>query len=201
MMAPGETDANARTSTWLDDRAGYGIISRTLHWLMAALFAWQFTSALCNQFAPETALRNFFWSMHFNFGIILWCLVFLRGTWGLINLSRRPPYEGPRVQRWAAGIVHFALYVLMVTIPSLGLLRAYGSERGMRFFGQQIFNPRGQEIEPLVALGNALHGELGYTLLVLVAGHVTMALWHGFVRRDGILQRMTRGDERVVSMV
>ena len=197
-MTGHNSETGERTAGWRDHRAGYGIISRTFHWTMAALFAWQFTSALCNQFAPETTLRNFFWSMHFNFGIILWCVVFLRGAWGLANLSRRPPYEGPRMQRWAAGTVHVALYALMVTVPSLALLRAYGSERGMRFFGQQVFDPRAEEIEPVVALGNALHGELGYTLLALVAGHIAMALWHGFVHRDGILQRMTRGDERAI---
>jgi len=183
-------------SRWRDNRYGYGIVSRTLHWTMAALFAWQFTSALCNNLAPDTPLRDFFWSMHFNFGIILWCLVFVRGVWGLVNLSRRPPYEGSTTQKRAAGIVHFTLYALMVAVPTLGLLRAYGGVRGMRFFGQQIFHPREQAIEPLVALGNGLHGELGYALLVLVAGHATIALWHGFVRRDGILRRMTRGRER-----
>lgn len=192
--------ARRRTSRgWRDRPAGYGRVSRTLHWMMAGLFAWQFTSALCNRFAPETTLRDFFWSMHFNFGIILWCLVFVRGAWGLANLSRRPSYKGPRPQRRAAGIVHLALYGLMVTIPTLSLLRAYGGLRGMRFFGQQIFEPREEAIQPLVALGDALHGELGYTLLALVAGHVAMALWHGMVRRDGILQRMTRGDERAAS--
>jgi len=199
MTSVGSQAAAVDRSGWRDSPAGFGIVSRTLHWTMAALFAWQFTSALCNQFAPETPLRNFFWSMHFNFGIILWCLVFLRGAWGLANASRRPRYTGPVAQRRAAGAVHITLYALMVTIPTLGLLRAYGGTRGMRFFGQQVFDPRDEEIEPLVALGNALHGELGYTLLALVAGHVGMALWHGFVRRDGILQRMTRGDERVVT--
>ncbi len=42
---------------------------------------------------------------------------------------------------------------------------------------------------------NALHGLLGWTLLALIAGHVAMALWHGLVRRDATLRRMTRGPE------
>ncbi len=196
MAQPEAHTRPAPQSGWGDSRAGYGPISRALHWGMALLLFWQFTSALLRQFASDTAIESFFWSMHFNFGMILWGLVLLRGAWGLANLSRRPPYPGPPLQQRAAGAVHFTLYALMLTVPSLALLRAYGSERGLSWFGLPIFAPREAEIEPLVALGSALHGELGYALLALVAGHVTMALWHGFVRRDGILPRMTRGNER-----
>lgn len=33
-------------SGWLDTPQRYGRISRAFHWLMAALFAWQFAGAL-----------------------------------------------------------------------------------------------------------------------------------------------------------
>lgn len=181
-----------------DSRNGYGLVSRTFHWLMAAILAWQFASALCHAFLPDTAIETFFWSMHFNFGIILWVLVMLRGVWGLINLANRPPYKGPSAQRFAAGLVHFLLYALMLAIPTIAILRSYGGPRGMRFFGQQIFEPREEVIEPLMDLGNAWHGELGWVLLALITGHIALACWHGYVRRDGTLRRMTRGDERAL---
>ncbi len=34
------------------------------------------------------------------------------------------------------------------------------------------------------------HGSLAWTLIVLVLLHVSGALWHGFVRRDRVMQRM-----------
>jgi len=35
-----------------------------------------------------------------------------------------------------------------------------------------------------------LHGYLAYALFALAAVHISAALWHHFVRRDGILARM-----------
>lgn len=35
-----------------------------------------------------------------------------------------------------------------------------------------------------------IHGYLAYTLFALAGLHVLAALWHQYVRRDGVLQRM-----------
>lgn len=185
--------ARSAASTWRDTKAGFGIVSRIFHWTMVALLLWQFTSALLRLVADETPVQEFFWSMHYNFGFTIFCLAILRGAWGLFNFSRRPEYPGPQPLPMAAGVVHFTLYLLMIGVPGLALLRAYGSERGFGVFGMQIFAPGGPENDALMELGNSFHGELGWVFLVLVLGHVTMALFHGFVRRDGTLERMTRG--------
>ncbi len=182
-------------SVWRDSPAGYGRISRTFHWGMAMLFAWQFTSAALHFFAPDTPAEEFFFSRHFDVGFLLWCLIWLRGLWGLANLSRRPAHAGPAGLRRAATLGHLALYLLMIAVPSIALLRAYGSERGFSALGIEIFAPQESEIEWMVELGGALHGELGWTLMAVVAGHVAIALWHGFVRHDGTLGRMWRGRE------
>ena len=54
---------NSATSTISDTRTGYGLVSRSLHWLMAALFIWQFTSALLHALLPDTPVGRFFWSL------------------------------------------------------------------------------------------------------------------------------------------
>lgn len=181
------------TSTWRDDPKGCGRISCAFHWGMALLFAWQFTSAALHFLAPDTPAEAFFFGRHFDVGFLLWCLVWLRGAWGLANLSRRPAHAGPAWLGRAATLGHLALYLLMIAVPSIALLRAYGSERGFSALGIELFAPRDTEIEWMVELGGALHGELGWTLMALVAGHLAMALWHGFARRDGTLERMWRG--------
>ncbi|MBB3951744.1 cytochrome b [Aureimonas jatrophae] len=178
-----------------DQPSGYGLVTRTLHWGMALLFAWQFTSAILRAVAEDTAIEGFFWSTHYSVGFTLWVLVLLRGAWGLANWSRRPPHEGPPLLARAATLGHLALYALMVVVPTLAILRAAGNGRGFRVYGIQLVAPGGEPVPALVAPGNALHGFLGWTLLVLVAGHIAMALWHGLVRRDATLSRMTRGRE------
>jgi len=182
------------TASPLTDRPdGYGLVSRVFHWGMALLIVWQVTSALLRVFAEDTAIESFFWSTHYTVGFTILWLAVLRGAWGLANFSRRPRHEGPPLLSKAATLGHFALYTLMIVVPSLGLARALGNGRGFSVYGLQLTQPGGQPIPALVAPANAFHGLLGWVLLALVVGHVGFALWHGLVRRDATLRHMTRG--------
>lgn len=78
----------------MDSPAGYGIVSRMLHWLMAACFAWHFAGALLYVTVPEAGVTKFVGSTHFTMGFTLLVLVLLRGAWGLLNIRRRPPHPG-----------------------------------------------------------------------------------------------------------
>ena len=80
-------------STLLDHPEGYGSVSRALHWLMAALFAWQFISAILHAIDREMPVTRFFWSWHVSIGFLLLVAVVLRGVWALINLRNRPPHK------------------------------------------------------------------------------------------------------------
>ena len=179
------------TSRLWDSPAGYGAVTRALHWGMAALFAWQFTGAALRVFAADSAVEGFFWSTHTSVGFTLWLLVVVRGAWGLANLTRRPTGAGALAA--AARLGHFVLYALMFLVPTLAILRALGGTRGLTVYGVQLAGARESQIALLTAPGNALHGLLAWTLLALIVGHVAMALYHGHVRRDATLERMTRG--------
>ncbi len=179
-----------------DTRFGYGLVSRTLHWTMALLFVWQFFTVFLSAVAEDTAIERFFWGTHYSAGFTLWVLVLLRGAWGLSQMKRRPPHEGPPLLQRAATLGHLALYLLMVIVPSLAILRAAGNERGLSVYGIQLVAPGGEANPALTAPANLLHGFLGWTLFLLIAGHIAMALWHGLVRRDATLRHMTRGPER-----
>lgn len=175
-----------------DTKSGYGLVSRSLHWLMAMLFVWQFASALLRVFARDTPLTGFFWSTHYSVGFTICVLALLRGAWGLINLERRPSYDGGLLGR-AASAAHLSMYVLMIVVPVLAILRAVGSGRGLTVYGVELV-ARGGEANPmLTAPANAAHGLFGWTLLALIVGHIAMALLHGLVWRDPALDRMTKG--------
>lgn len=175
-----------------DTQAGYGLISRSLHWLMALLFAWQFTSALLHYFADDTAAEAFFWSTHLSVGFTLYLLSLVRGAWALANWRRRPAHSGSPLER-AASIGHLALYSLMIIVPLLAILRAIGNGRGMQVYGLELIALGGEPNPLLTSPANVVHGVLGWALLALVVGHVGMALLHGMVWRDSTLDRMTKG--------
>ncbi|MBJ3776149.1 cytochrome b [Acuticoccus mangrovi] len=177
----------------LDSPSGYGLVSRGLHWGMALVIAWQFTSAVLRVVASDTPVEEFFWSTHYSVGFTILLLVLVRGLWGLANLARRPRTEGPALQRRLAGIAHLVLYGLMAVVPVLAIARAAGSGRGLRVFGVELIAGGGERVPQLMAPANLLHGNLGWLLLALIAGHTLMALYHGLLRADPTLDRMTKG--------
>ena len=181
-------------AAWMDTPAGYGRISRLLHWLMALLFAWQFAGAILYVSIGDTALTRFVGGRHFDMGALLFLLVLLRGGWGLLNLRRRPPHPG-RLGR-AARAGHAALYGMMLLVPALALLRQYGSGEAFAPFGIPLMPGFPGKIPWMMAPADLLHYWLGFLLLAMILGHVAMVFLHRWWWRDDVLGLMTRGARR-----
>ncbi|WP_045025115.1 MULTISPECIES: cytochrome b [Agrobacterium] len=171
-----------------DDRAAYGSVSRVLHWIMALLFAWQFTGAALHLLAEDTVAAEFIWSSHRDIGFLLFVMVIVRGAWGLINLSSRPQQSG--VLGRSARLGHIILYIMMIAVPGLALIRQIGSGRAFAPFGLDLLEGGGDQIRWMTEIGGLLHSPLAWLLLVFVAGHVAMVIVHQLVWRDGTLDRM-----------
>lgn len=176
-------------SPWLDTADRYGRISRWLHWGMALLFAWQFLGMALRLALGRTPLVSFFVGTHASVGLLLLLLVLLRGAWGLSQRGRRPPHGAGWLGR-AAAWGHGALYLLMLVVPLLALVRAYGSGRAFVWFHTVPLFAAGPKQPALMAPADALHGVLAWTLLALVAGHVAMVVLHRWWWRDGVAARM-----------
>lgn len=164
-----------------DNAQRYGVVSRALHWLMAAGFGFMLFTALMWHWDEEYfSLMN----AHKSVGVILLILLMLRVAWALINGRHRP------LNTWAAKAGHLALYVLMLVVPMVGLLRQYGAARGdLNVFGITVMHAAEHKIVALTELGNRAHGKLAWMLFILVVGHVSMAIYHQ-LRGEKILQRM-----------
>jgi cytochrome b561 len=176
-----------------DMRTGYSGTAKSLHWLIVALliaqfiFAW--TMPHIGRNTPVTTLI----SLHFTFGVIILAVAIVRLAWRLTH-REPPPEDGlPPWQNLTAHVVHYLLYALLFVIPVLGWMDA--SRRGMPV---EMF---GLELPKLLATGKPgwnwtgdVHGLLAtYVMLGLVALHVVAALYHQFIRHDGVLKRMLPG--------
>lgn len=179
-------------SAWLDNSQRYGMVSRCLHWLMALMITWQFIGMILRLILGRTPLVAFFVKWHPVVGSMLFVLILLRLSWAWFNRGQRPP-QGEGTKGLFARLGHAALYGLMLIIPTLGLLRLYGSGRGFSPFGVEIFAATGQEIGWTIALADRLHGEFAWTLLALVLGHIVMVIIHERRWKDGTLARMAGG--------
>lgn len=174
---------------WRDNGLHYGKVTRLLHWTMAALFAWQFLGMGLKLMLGRTPLVGFFVGTHASIGLLLMVLAVARAIWGLLNLRNRPAHEAGLIGT-AASLGHLALYALILCVPVLASLRAYGSQRGAGFFGIPIIPGAPEKVEWMVSLGNAAHGLLAWTLLALVGGHIAMVIVHRHVWKDDVLARM-----------
>ena len=168
----------------------YDAVAKTLHWLILALliaqfiFAW--TMPHIGRNTPVTTLI----SLHFTFGVIILVVAAVRLAWRMTHREPLPEDGIPPWQTASARLVHWLLYVLLFVVPILGWINA--SWRGMPIV---MF---GAELPRLVAMrapGWQWTGEIhtllaDYAMLGLVGLHVFAALYHHFVRRDRVLQRM-----------
>lgn len=177
---------------WLDATERYGLISRILHWAMAYLLVWQFGVIIAYRlFGPLEIIKTITWygPYHGTVGLLTFLLVMARAAWTLLNRRRRPSYARGWAGRVAA-IGHVALYLTMFAVPAVALLRSYGGGHGWSPWGVPFIPATGQRIEWMVAIGDASHRILAWTLAAFMAGHIAMAFVHGTIFQDGILSRM-----------
>ena len=173
---------------WRDEAERYGMASRVLHWGMAALFGWQFLGMIAKAALGKDPLVGLIAGSHASVGLLILVLAAVRLVWAFANRSGRP--REPSVIGLLARAGHLALYLLMLAVPALALVRAWGSGRGIGFFGIELVAATGHRVETLMAPANALHGPLAWTLLALIVGHIGMVAVHRWLWRDDVLGRM-----------
>lgn len=181
-----------KTSPWRDTPQRYGLVSRALHWVMAYLLIWQFVGLLTWKIFGDSQIARTVSSLgpnHGTVGLLVLGLVMVRAVWWLSGRSGRPPHAKGWEGR-AALFAHVALYGLMFVIPAIALLRTYGGGKGWKIGAVQLIPETGVKVAWMEAPADLLHGVLAWGLSILILGHVGMALFHRFARKDGTLARM-----------
>jgi len=181
--------AMTASSPWLDSPVRYGIVSRLLHWLMAALLLWQFAGMIVKELVGRSALTSFMIGSHKPLGTLLLVLAVVRVIWALSQWRNRPRHPRTLLGR-AAGLGHAALYALMLYVPGVALLRAYGDDKPFAPWGIPLFAGNPAKVEWMIAPASATHGLLAWLFLAAIAGHVVMAVVHQRWLRDQTLSRM-----------
>ncbi len=167
--------------------ANYSATARHIHWLMAFLIIATFVLALVIDDLPKSWKANSI-SLHKATGLAILLLLAFRILWRFMH---RPPSLvelNPKLRR-LAGLGHFTLYALMLAVSVFGLiyaaLRGLGLEFGL-FSISPIFEANRAAARPY----RQLHELSAYALLGLAGLHAITALWHHYIRKDGVLQKM-----------
>lgn len=168
--------------------ARYPLRTRILHWLTAVLV---FTMlligfAMVNSIGSYASLR----ALHMTLGITVLAIVVVRA-------ANRFTHRVPKLPDTVGWVEHklvvgseLALYALLLAQPLVGWAMVSASGIPVVIFGS-LSLPR---IAPFDAgLYFALrqtHSLLAYTLVVVIAAHVSAVLLHTLTLRDGMLSRM-----------
>jgi cytochrome b561 len=162
----------------------------TLHWLTAALVVTLFALAQIWGFLPHASdTRHLMQSLHVSLGITLSFVLFVRLAWRG-TFGHRWPTAGAGLMEWAARALHYVLYGLLLTMVVTGFGKIWSRNHSAGFFGLISLRAPfavGKAWQPVV---DTVHQWCAWTIIVLVGLHALAALFHHYVLRDGILQRM-----------
>ncbi len=173
-------------------KTGFHPIARLLHWLMAALILAMLFIGV-GMVGSVSARHAVLVAIHKPLGIAILVLVIVRLV---VRFTSRPPAlpaDLPLWQRAAAHLSHWVLYGLMLAMPLIGwaMLSAGGYPVTLGG-GVQLPPLMGADPVAFAWLRNA-HEALAFVLFATVLGHLAAALFHGLIRRDGVLGSMVRG--------
>lgn len=170
-------------------------LARLLHWLMALMvIAMLFIGA--GMVASVSERHEWLLHLHKPLGIAILLLVILRLVVRFATRQPPLPADMPGWQVLAAKASHVLLYALMLVLPLLGwgMISAAG-DPVMLSDSLQLPSILPADAGTFALLRKA-HGYLAYLLFVTVLVHLAAALFHGWVRRDEVLDSMLRGSDR-----
>jgi cytochrome b561 len=123
-------------------------------------------------------------------------IIILRAVHRLVNGVPEPHPQLSPLEKNGSQAVHIVLYFLLIALPILGWLGTSALGHPPNFFGLFVLP---QLVAENKALGEQImdyHVIAAFTLIGLVLLHIIFALYHGIVRKDGVLSRMISGTNR-----
>jgi cytochrome b561 len=169
----------------------YDPVVRRVHWLAAILVAIAIALAWGITGAPRHGgIRDRLIELHGSVGLVILVLMLFWTGWRLRHKSPplRPLLSGLEVL--LARATHAALLALFVAMPLTGYIALTAAGRAVTWFGVIPIPTLVPENPSMARAAMALHLIGEFLIYGLVALHVSAALMHGFLRRDGILDRM-----------
>jgi len=187
-------------------RERWGWLAKLLHWTMAILIiSLALVGTYMANFLDDMILQIELTQIHKSFGVVVFMLAVLRILWRWASpVTPDMPQGESALARGAARATHWALYILMLTIPLSGWLMASASTlndadayptqmRNMVFGVFELPDPFQPGSDALDATFHMIHAWSVYLLGALLVLHIGAALKHHLVDRDDVLRRMLPG--------
>jgi cytochrome b561 len=164
------------------------LLSRILHWLMAAMLL----TMLFIGVTMVASLGNYhvLIAVHRPLGILILILAVVR----LVNriFTTLPPFPPTmsRRERWIASASEKLLYTLMIALPLVGWGMLSAGHYPIIMFGPVHLPPILPASPTLFAILRKTHTILAYLLFFTFLAHLSAVLFHTLIVRDRLLHRM-----------
>jgi cytochrome b561 len=165
-------------------------LARLLHWLMAALIL---TMLFVGVGMVSTVSEKHEWllALHKPLGAAIFVLALIRLGVRLRYPPPPLPADMPAIMKFAAHASHWLLYALMLSLPLVGWAMLSAGGYPISLGGSLHLPPLLPFNGEVFAWLREAHRYLAYLLFFTVLGHMGAALYHGLIRRDGVLPSMT----------
>ena len=188
----------------------YSMVSIVLHWTIALaiagmiLLGWWMSDAIKDPAQASAAFKAY--QLHKSIGLTILVLTLFRLVWRFTHSFPPLPAHMPAWEKASARASHLLLYAIMLVMPLTGWLyvsAGWNSAMNMPFaaptiwFGQfewphlpGLANASDATRSTVAGGAMAVHANLAWGAVALVALHAAAALKHHFIDRDSVLASM-----------
>ena len=171
----------------------YDGVAKAFHWLVVAMLLVQYSVALLLGLILPKSAEDSLVAWHFAMGSSIWVVMLARLAWRLTHTPPPPPPDlSPRLRRLSR-VTHWLFYVVLIVLPVLGWAAASGHGARVSLAGIIPLPMLVPKDDPFGKAMATVHPVIAISLLAVIALHIAGALYHAFVKRDGVIQRMLPG--------
>lgn len=167
----------------------YGAIAKLFHWLIFVLLAAQYAVGSIMPHIGRGTLNEGWVNWHLSIGAAILSVILLRLIWRLL-FPVALPAGMIRWQTALAHATHLILYALVLIMTLLGWAAANARGWDVKLFGVVTLPALAPSGSSWGHEAGDIHNVLVYVLLGFIVLHVAGALYHYFILRDRVLQRM-----------
>ncbi|OUR63629.1 cytochrome b [Methylophaga sp. 42_25_T18] len=174
-----------------NEQTRYGLVSITLHWLIAVLTIALFVLGVWMvelDYYDSWYQQAPWW--HKGLGIVVICLLVFRWFWQCFDAA---PDELRSISTWqlkSAKIVHVLMNASIIIISVTGYLIVTAKGKALLVFDWFAIPAMVTGVDNLEDMAGEVHVGSAYLLIALVGLHMFAALSHHFFYRDKTLTRM-----------
>ncbi|MEQ1694702.1 MAG: cytochrome b [Hyphomicrobiaceae bacterium] len=169
----------------------FGVVAMSLHWLTVALVLAAWLLGTFGDVFPKGPTRAAGLTVHISLGLAILAALAVRIAWRLRDqLPLTEPTSLGVLGDKAGRAAHYALYVLLIAVPIVGIVLQFARGEPLPVFGLlQVASPWAAD-RTFAGSVKGIHEVLANALIIVAGIHAAAAIFHHWYLKDRTLERM-----------